>query len=132
LVEKRQIAGAVADGLLPSLIQNRRKDKRESVRQTQNILGVTVLTLGFFSAVPPIRATEPPESNTNDNVLGEPAASSESILKIGKQPISLQIGGKYYADSPRYGPDWGVRFALTLLYPTGRRPESIETTGFVK
>ena len=82
--------------------------------------------------VPGIRATEPPESNTNDNVLGEPAASSESILKIGKQPISLQIGGKYYADSPRYGPDWGVRFNLTLLYPTGRRPESIETTGFVK
>ena len=54
------------------------------------------------------------------------------ILKIGKQPISLQIGGKYYADSPRYGPDWGVRFALTLLYPTGGRPEPIEKTGFVK
>jgi hypothetical protein len=88
--------------------------------------------LGFFSAVPRTRATEPPESNTNDNVLGEPAASGESILKIGKQPISLQIGGKYYADSPRYGPDWGVRFALTLLYPTGRHPESIETTSFVK
>jgi hypothetical protein len=44
------------------------------------------------------------------------------ILKIGKQPISIQIGGKYYADSPRYGPNWGVRFNLTLLYPTGRRP----------
>jgi hypothetical protein len=102
------------------------------VRQTQIILGVTVLTLGFFSAVPRIRATEPPESNTNDNVMGEPAPSSESILKIGKQPISLQIGGKYYADSPRYGRDWGVRFALTLLYPTGRRPEPIEKTGFVK
>lgn len=42
------------------------------------------------------------------------------ILKIGKQPISLQIGGKWYADSPRYGPDWGVRFNLTLLYPTAR------------
>ncbi len=54
------------------------------------------------------------------------------ILKIGKQPISLQIGGKYYADSPRYGPDWGARFALTLLYPTGGRPEPIERTGFVK
>ena len=54
------------------------------------------------------------------------------ILKIGKQPISLQIGGKYYADSPRYGPDWGVRFALTLLYPTGRRPEPTEKTSFVK
>jgi hypothetical protein len=54
------------------------------------------------------------------------------ILKIGKQPISLQIGGKYYADSSRYGPDWGVRFALTLLYPTARRPGPIERTGFVK
>jgi hypothetical protein len=42
------------------------------------------------------------------------------ILKIGKQPISLQIGGKYYTDSPRYGPDWGVRFNLTLLYPTAK------------
>ncbi len=54
------------------------------------------------------------------------------ILKIGKQPISLQIGGKYYADTPRYGPNWGVRFALTLLYPTGKRPEPIEKTSFVK
>ena len=50
------------------------------------------------------------------------------ILKIGKQPISLQIGGKYYADSPRYGPDWGVRFNLTLLYPTERRPSLPETS----
>jgi hypothetical protein len=42
------------------------------------------------------------------------------ILKVGKQPISVQVGGKYYTDSPRYGPDWGVRFNLTLLYPTAR------------
>jgi hypothetical protein len=54
------------------------------------------------------------------------------ILKIGKQPISLQIGGKYYADTPRYGPDWGVRFNLTLLYPTARPPAPIERTGLVK
>jgi hypothetical protein len=42
------------------------------------------------------------------------------VLKVGKQPIQLQVGGKYYADSPRYGPDWGVRFTLTLLYPTAK------------
>jgi hypothetical protein len=42
------------------------------------------------------------------------------ILKIGKQPVSVQVGGKYYADSPRYGPDWGVRLNFTLLYPTAR------------
>jgi hypothetical protein len=113
------------------LIQNQ-KDGGENVRQSPLVLRATVLALGILSVGPSVRATEPQEGNTNDNVLGESAASGESILKIGKQRISLQIGGKYYADSPRYGPDWGVRFALTLLYPTGRRPESIERTGFVK
>jgi len=54
------------------------------------------------------------------------------ILKIGKQPISIGVAGKYYADTPRYGPDWGVRFIVTLLYPTGKRPETIETTSFAK
>jgi hypothetical protein len=46
--------------------------------------------------------------------------SISQILKVGKQPISVQVGGKYYADSPRYGPDWGVRLSATLLYPTAR------------
>jgi hypothetical protein len=32
--------------------------------------------------------------------------SISQVLKIGRQPISIAIGGKYYADSPRYGPDW--------------------------
>jgi hypothetical protein len=54
------------------------------------------------------------------------------ILKIGKQPISIQIGGKYYADSPRYGPDWVVRFNFTLLYPTGKRFEATERVSFAK
>ena len=42
------------------------------------------------------------------------------VLKIGKQPLQLQVGGRYYADTPRYGPDWGLRFTLTLLYPTNK------------
>jgi len=54
------------------------------------------------------------------------------ILKVGRQPISIQIGGKYYADTPRYGPDWGVRFNLTLLYPTARPPAPTERTNLVK
>jgi hypothetical protein len=54
------------------------------------------------------------------------------ILKIGKQPVSIQIGGKYYADTPRYGPNWGVRFNFTLLYPTARPPAPVEKTSFVK
>ena len=54
------------------------------------------------------------------------------ILKIGKQPVSIQIGGKYYADSPRFGPDWGVRFNFTLLYPTARPSAPVARTGFEK
>src|SRR6266571_8619275 len=57
------------------LIQN--QDEADNVKQTQIVLGVTVLTLGFLSVVPGIRATEPPEVDTNANVMGEPAALGE-------------------------------------------------------
>lgn len=41
------------------------------------------------------------------------------MLKIKGQPLSLQLGYRYYADAPEYGPDWGLRFALTFLFPKG-------------
>jgi hypothetical protein len=41
------------------------------------------------------------------------------LLKVGKQPISLQLGYRYYAQRPAYGPDWGLRFTVTLLFPKG-------------
>ena len=46
--------------------------------------------------------------------------SISQILKLGKQPVSVQLGGKYYADGPSGAPEWGVRLAFTLLYPTGK------------
>jgi hypothetical protein len=39
------------------------------------------------------------------------------MLKIGKQPISLQLGYRYYAEGPSGGPEWGIRFAVTFLFP---------------
>ena len=39
------------------------------------------------------------------------------ILKIGKQPVSVQLGGRYYAEGPSGGPEWGLRFAFTFLFP---------------
>jgi len=39
------------------------------------------------------------------------------LLKIGSQPVQLQIGGRYYAEKPDGGPDWGLRFGLTFLFP---------------
>ena len=41
------------------------------------------------------------------------------ILKVGKQPLSLQVGTRYWADTPDgVGPKgWGYRFQLTFLFP---------------
>ena len=44
------------------------------------------------------------------------------ILKLGNQPLSLQIGARYWADTPEgIGPKgWGYRFQLTLLFPKAK------------
>ena len=39
------------------------------------------------------------------------------VSKIGSQLVSYQGGAKVYLDTPRGGPDWGVRFTVTLLFP---------------
>jgi hypothetical protein len=39
------------------------------------------------------------------------------LLRIGGQPVSIQLGGKYYAEGPRGTPDWGLRLNVTLLFP---------------
>ena len=39
------------------------------------------------------------------------------LVKIGKLPIDLRLSGKYYAEAPEGGPDWGLRFTVTLLFP---------------
>lgn len=43
--------------------------------------------------------------------------SVSHVVKFGKQPVSLGVGGKYYAERPKYGPEWGFRFVMTLLFP---------------
>lgn len=44
-------------------------------------------------------------------------ASVSQLLKVGKQPLSVAVGARYYAERPAGGPDWGVRVMLTLLFP---------------
>lgn len=39
------------------------------------------------------------------------------MVKIGGMPLQLSLGGRYYADKPDGGPDWGIRFAVTFLFP---------------
>jgi hypothetical protein len=44
-------------------------------------------------------------------------ATVSQLVKLGKQPVQFQIGGRYYAQTPIPGTDWGLRFAVTLLFP---------------
>jgi hypothetical protein len=39
------------------------------------------------------------------------------VTKFGNQLVSLQGGVRLYLDAPSGGPDWGLRFVVTLLYP---------------
>jgi hypothetical protein len=40
------------------------------------------------------------------------------VLRVAGQPLSVQVGTRYWAESPEFGPEgWGLRFALTLLFP---------------
>ena len=39
------------------------------------------------------------------------------LVKIGEFPVQFQVGGRVYADGPDGGPNWGLRFAVTLLLP---------------
>lgn len=40
------------------------------------------------------------------------------LFRVGKLPVSLTAGARYWADSPEYGPeDWGFRLTATLLLP---------------
>ena len=39
------------------------------------------------------------------------------LVRIGKQPVQFGLGARYYAEGPSGGPDWGLRFVVTLLFP---------------
>ncbi len=44
-------------------------------------------------------------------------AFASKLVDIGGQKISFQGGPRYYAAGPSTAPDWGLRFAVTFLFP---------------
>lgn len=41
------------------------------------------------------------------------------LIKIGGQPVSVFGGVRHYLETPDGGPEWGLRFGLTFLFPKG-------------
>jgi hypothetical protein len=121
VVVLKQMGGLTAGALMNQLWSVAIQEDRQSFSQMflQPFLAYTLKTHTTFTLS--TEATANWNNTPGDAKWTVPLIFQISqILKIGKQPVSVQIGGKYYADSPRYGPDWGVRFAFTLLYPTAR------------
>jgi len=44
-------------------------------------------------------------------------ATVAQLVKIGNLPVQFTLGARYYADGPGGGPEWGLRFAITFLFP---------------
>ncbi len=49
------------------------------------------------------------------------------LVRIGKLPVQFTVGGRYYAEGPSGAPDWGLRFVVTPLFPTGGKAKSLPT-----
>lgn len=49
------------------------------------------------------------------------------ILKVGGQPVSVTLGGRYYAEGPSGAPEWGARLVFTLLFPQGKHALATES-----
>lgn len=54
--------------------------------------------------------------------------SVSQLTRIGKLNISFALGAKVYAEGPSGGPDWGIRFVVTPLFPTGGKPAGHQTS----
>jgi hypothetical protein len=42
---------------------------------------------------------------------------ASKVVRVGTQRVQFTLGGRHHAETPPGGPDWGVRFVVTLLYP---------------
>ena len=45
-------------------------------------------------------------------------AFTAQLVRIGKLPVQFTLGPKLYVTGPTPAPDWGLRFVVTLLFPT--------------
>ena len=46
------------------------------------------------------------------------------LIKLGSQPAQVFAGGRYYAEGPAGGPEWGIRTGVTLLFPKAKQAPS--------
>jgi hypothetical protein len=53
----------------------------------------------------------------NNQWLVPVQAGVSQLLLLDKQPVQFSGSARYYAEAPKGGSDWGLRFSVTLLFP---------------
>jgi hypothetical protein len=53
----------------------------------------------------------------NDRWLVPLNLTVNQVIPLGGQLVQVGVGGRYYVESPAGGPDWGMRFSFTFLFP---------------
>lgn len=76
----------------------------------------------FVSYITPTKTTFSLNTETtydwNNDQWNVPANFVVSqLFKIGDQPVQAFVGARYYVETPAGGPEWGLRFGLTFLFP---------------
>lgn len=93
------------------------EDGRDDVDQT--------LLQPFLSYAAPGQVTLTLNAEASGREVGESGAEwsiplqafVSKIVKLGRQPLSVQLGGGWFVQKPDGGPDWRLRSGLTLLVP---------------
>ena len=89
-------------------------DSRQDVRSTflQPFLSYTTKTYTTFGV-----NTESTYDWENSQWTVPINAQASQLLKLGSQPVQFTLGARYDAEKPEGGPNWGLRFVVTFLFP---------------
>ncbi len=115
VVMLKQTEGGVTVGLLANHIWSiAGEDSRADINNTflqpfvsKAFTGGRTLTFNFESSY----------NWESDDATVPMNLSYSKVTKFGSQLVSLAGGARVYLDKPQGGPDWGLRFSITLLYP---------------
>jgi hypothetical protein len=77
-------------------------------------LNTAKITLLLFLATTALHAQEAELAQKLANPISDLISQ---LLKISDQPLQAFAGARFYIDKPADGPEWGLRFGLTFLFP---------------
>ena len=75
------------------------------------------LSYTFPSALTVVLNTESTYNWDTDDWTIPINLQANQMMRFGKQPVQLGLGGRWYAETPDGGPEWGARFNLVFLFP---------------